>query len=185
VFYIGYGDKRYAGEWMSRLRKVDYVRYEFLGLNWDWLWQLNRDDLTWHFLGTQQEVCDYMHANADFGLIAYAGGMSDYYKYACPSKFGAYVTAGVPILVKSDCPYVASLVRKYGIGLPFHSFDQIPGLAKALSESQYEKMRNACLRLSDKLFNGYYFKRALAESLQVLGAPRTRLTRRLPNPPTH
>ena len=168
VFYIGNGHRRYAGRWMIRLRKVDYVRYEFLGLNWDWIGHLNRDDITWHSPYTQQELCDYMHANADFGIIAYSDGISDYSKYTCPSKFGAYVTAGVPILVKSDCPYVVSLVKKYGVGLPFHSFDQIPELTRALSESQYQKMRNACKRLSNRLSNGYYFKRALAESLQVL-----------------
>lgn len=172
VFYIGSGEKRYAGEWMRRLRKVDYVRYEFLGSNWEWIGELKRDDFTWRFLDTQQEVCDYMHANADFGIIAYAEGMSDYYKYTCPSKFGAYVTAGVPILVQADCPYVASLVERYGVGLPFHSFDEIPALTRALSEPHYEKMRNACQRLSDRLSSGYYFKRALAESLRVLGAPR-------------
>lgn len=168
VFYIGQGDKGYAGEWMIRLRKVDYVRYEFLGLNWDWIGQLKRDDLIWHGLYTQQELCDYMRANADLGIIAYADVMSEYSKCICPSKFGAYVTAGVPILVKADCPYVASLVKKYGIGLPFHSFDQIPAITKALSESHYEKMRKACQRLSDRLSNGYYFKHALAESLQLL-----------------
>lgn len=182
VFYIGNGDKHYAGEWMIRLRKVDYMRYEFLGLNWDWIRQLRRDDLTWHLLRTQQEVCDYMHANADFGIIAYADGMNDYYKYTCPSKFGAYVTAGVPILVKEDCPYVASLVKRYGIGLPFHSFDQIPTLAKTLSRFRYVKMRNACRRLSDKISNGYYFKRALAESLQVVGSPQDQLDTLLPKP---
>jgi hypothetical protein len=172
VFYIGNGDRHYDGEWMSRLKKVDYVRYEFLGLNWDWIEHLGRDDFTRHGLYTQQELCDYMHANADFGIIAYADRMSDYCKYACPSKFGAYVTAGVPILVKANCQYVASLVKRYGIGLPFHSVDQIPALTKALSESRYEKMRDACQCLSEKLSNGYYFKRALAESLQVLGSPQ-------------
>lgn len=168
LFYIGNGDKYYAGEWMIRLRQVDYVRYEFLGSNWERISDLKRDDFTSRFLTTQQEVCDYMHANADFGIITYADKQNSYSNYGCPSKFGAYVTAGVPILVSTDCAYITSLVEKYGIGLSFDSFQQIPELIKALSDSEYERMRESCQRLAEKLYTGYFFKRALAESLRKL-----------------
>lgn len=168
VFYIGNGDRRYAGDWMNQLMCDDNVRYHFLGQNWDWLSRIERSDITWRFLRTQQDVCDHMHANADFGIVAYADKMNDYFKYECSSKLTAYVTAGVPILVRANCSYNASLVEKYGIGLSFDSFEQIPELVEALSDSEYERMRESCQRLAKRLYTGYFFKRALAESLQRL-----------------
>ena len=168
VMIAGNGERRYAGEWINQLEHVDNIRYEFLGPNWDWLSKTGRSDVTYRFLKSRQNLCDYMHVNADFGIIAYSESMSRYFEYACPSKFGAYVAAGLPILVSSDCTYPAHLAKKHGIGLVFYSYKQLPEMIGRLSESEYDIMRDRCLRLADKICNGFYLKRAVSESLHKL-----------------
>ena len=168
VFYTGYWDKYYTGDWVSRLKPADNVAYHFVGSNWDWLSGEKRADFSWHSHMTQQELCDYLYSNADFGIIAYAERLSSYLDYACPSKFGAYVTAGVPILVSANCKYVASLVEKYSVGLSFDSVEQIPDILDHLSDTDYARLRERCQMLAKKLTQGYFFKRALGESLRKL-----------------
>jgi hypothetical protein len=168
LFYAGNGDRLYVGEWMNHLKRTDNVSYHFVGPNWDWLSGANRDDVTLHSQMAQQELCDYLHSNADFGIITYAEPFSSYAEYGCPSKFGAYVTAGVPILVNANCKYVASIVEKYDVGLSFDSFEQIPDILGRLSDSDYARLRERCQMLAEKLVHGYFLKRALAESLRKL-----------------
>jgi len=168
IFYASGWTKGYTGEWMKRLKKVNGLTWNFLGADWDWLSRENRQDFFWRLLNTNQKVCDYLASYADFGIITYSEGVNVYSNYGCGSKFGAYLTAGVPILVNENCKYVASLVRKYGLGLSFDSVERIPDLLMHLPDSDYVKFTRNCEQFAEKMRNGYFFKRALAEALRRL-----------------
>jgi len=169
IFYAGSWTEGYTGEWMSRLRRVDGLTWYFLGANWDWLSKENRHDFSWRSLNTNQKVCDYLASYADFGILTYSERMNAYLNYGCGSKFGAYVTAGVPILVDENCKYVASVVGKYGLGLSFDSVERIPDLLANLTDSDYVELTRHCQLFAEKMRNGYFFKHALAQALRKLG----------------
>lgn len=107
IVTAGNGERGYSGDWITHVGPSDNITYEFIGPNWDWLSGLRRSDITQKVFKSTQELSDYMHSQADFGIIAYSDNMSRYFQHSFPAKFGAYVTAGVPILVLSNCTYVA------------------------------------------------------------------------------
>lgn len=170
VIYAGEGERAYSGEWAKNLPQSDKVAYEFIGANWEWISETGRDDLSPKGAMSQRGLCDYVSKYAHFGIVAYSDKINEYSKYICPSKFSAYLAAGVPIIASSRCESVATLVKKYQIGISLNSFDQLPGLLRDLSLSDYEKMRKRCSRLARLVSNGFFFKRAITEATDRLGA---------------
>jgi hypothetical protein len=162
LVYAGNCDAYHIGSWVQHLPRTEKVHYEFFGPNWSS--NLSRRDIEYKgLLGTQDELADYISRNAHFGIIAAGPGTTKYYDYTSTSKFGSYMCAGVPIIVSSQCRYIASLVRKYEIGIVLDSFGDLPALVRDVSEMEYAGMRNHCLRLGAKIRTGHFFKRVPAE----------------------
>lgn len=172
IAYAGDWDRIRVGDWAKELPQTSTICYEFMGKNWGCVFALGRADIVYRgSINDDDSLLRYISANADFGIIEMPPLTKRYSNYGSTSKFGAYVAAGVPILVSSGCTYIASLVTKYGIGLVFNSLSDIPLLTQDLSASLYADMRKHCLELGRKLRTGYFFKRAIAESLHKLGLP--------------
>jgi len=168
IAYTGNWTKQYVGEWVRNLPKAENITYEFTGMNWGWISDLGRSDVVNKGFMSDEGLLCYISVNADFGIIEMPLVRKEYSNYGSTSKFGTYVAAGLPILVSSDCTYIASLVRKYGIGLLFNSLSEIPALIQNLSASEYGDMRRHCLELGQKLRTGYFFKQAVTTSLHKL-----------------
>jgi hypothetical protein len=164
----GNGAKVYSGEWAKRLPQSDTVSYEFIGVNWEWISEIGRHDLVHKGVMSQQELCNYISRYAHFGIVAYSDKVSKYSNYVIPSKFPAYVSAGLPVLVSSECEHLAFLANKYGIGFALDSFDDMPALLQNLTEFDYRNVRRRCLQLAEKLRSGYFFKRAIVGAMDKL-----------------
>jgi hypothetical protein len=165
---VGNGERVYSGEWASNLPQCSTISYEFLGVNWDWISQIGRHDLTYGGVMSPQELSDHISKHADFGIVAYSRKINSYSRYICPSKLATYLSTGLPILVHSECEYVAALVRKYEIGISLASFGDLPSMIRNLTERDYQNMRSNCAQLAEKITSGYYFKRAVKQALSKL-----------------
>ncbi len=159
LMYIGSGDKMYAGEWPMNLPRSENVGYEFIGSGWEWISELNRPDFVWKPSMEQQELCDYLAANADFGVVAYSDQINEYSKYICPSKFATYLSSGIPVIAASQCEYVAQLVTKYGIGLSLASFNDMSTRLGELTEPKDLDMRRRAAQLAEAVHAGYFYNR--------------------------
>ena len=164
----GNGNKTYAGEWAKELLYSPSVTYEFVGYGWEWLRQVNRQDIIYKGQFSQQQLSDYSASSSHFGIIAYSDELAEYLEYCCPSKFGAYLSAGVPVIVLSKNKYLTSLVRKYAVGFALDHLEEIPTVLEALSESEYNEMRRASLDLGNRIREGFFFKRAVIQSINKL-----------------
>lgn len=170
VVYSGNWHRSYVRDWVKDLPQTDNIHYEFTGQDWDWITRLNRKDLLpVGFFPDDERLLEYLSAKVGFGVVYYPDRRKGYANYTSTSKFGTYLVAGLPVLVQSDCAYMTSLVRKYGVGLAFDSLEEIPSLLAGLSQTQYEEMRERCTELGQKLRNGYFFKRAVDASFHKLG----------------
>jgi hypothetical protein len=169
IVYAGEWHESRVGKWPTELPRAENTHYEFSGKNWGWISSLNRDDLVYRGPENEHELCTYISTRADFGIIMTSSEGMKKYAVGNTSKFGLYLASGVPVLVTSECTHIASLVKKYDVGIVFNSLNEIPHLIRSLSTLEYNCLRKRCLRLGEAIRNGHFFKRAVRECLQRLG----------------
>jgi hypothetical protein len=167
IAYAGNLDRRHVGD-LNELPQAESLRYIFLGKDRNWILDADRPDIECRGLLTHAELAHYLFRNAHFGLIAVGDMGRRYYDFTCTSKFGAYMSAGLPALVSSKYTYVASLVMKYRVGLVFENLSQLPSLLDRLSESVYMKLSAHCVLLGEKMRCGHFFKRAVNTAISKL-----------------
>lgn len=115
-------------------------------------------------------------ADGDFGLvwdgnsIDYLDGpRGNYMRYNNPHKFSLYIRCGLPVIVWEQAA-MAPFVREYNIGFCISSLTDLDTLLPAITQEQYAEMKANTLKVSKKLADGYYFKKAFEECLTSLSA---------------
>ena len=151
--------------WIKDLPHSDNIVYEFFGKNGEWINGLNRKDIEYKGFLSPDKLSKYASTDCHFGIIVYDPAFIEYLKYVSTSKFSAYMVAGLPILYSSKYSYLSHLVNKYKVGLPISSFNEIPKIIDNLTEQEYNKIRNNCLKLGEKIRQGYFFKKAVSTAL--------------------
>jgi hypothetical protein len=168
IVYTGNCNSRRLGSWLEHLPLSSMLRYEFVGPYCNW--SSSRKDVTYRgVFDTIDLLAEYLANKCHFGIFAGSESYMDYYNYTSTSKLGAYLTAGLPVLVRSDYGYIASLVKKYGIGFVFDSLDDLPRLLERLTWMDYVDVRHRCLGFGRRMRNGEFFKRAISVALLRLG----------------
>lgn len=165
LVYPGGGIDQKSGKWIEILPYFKNIVYEFSGLNGEWINNLGRDNITYRRLIPKESFFDFL-SQKDFGIIYREFFDINYYQFTSTSKFSAYMIAGLPVLCHSKFSYISGLLNKYKVGFPFNSFNEIPRIVNKLTESEYNRVRNNCLKLGEKLQNGYFFKKAVGEALK-------------------
>jgi hypothetical protein len=90
---------------------------------------------------------------------------SDYEMINQPHKFSLYVACGIPVIVW-DQSHVATLVKKYGLGICVPNLESIPDAISKVTPSDYEAARNAAIEVADQLRRGHFLNTALDMALQ-------------------
>jgi hypothetical protein len=65
--------------------------------------------------------------------------------------------------------YISGLVEKYDVGVSFESVKDIPNILGHLSADRYLELRKNSQILGEKIREGFFLKRAITESLNILG----------------
>ena len=109
------------------------------------------------------------HISGSFGLVwngesihTLSGAMGDYYRYATPHKMSMYLMAGMPVIVHKDSA-AAKFVKENGIGILISSLTELEKIFSDVSDDQYAGMKNCVYKIREKLAEGYYLRRSLAE----------------------
>jgi len=170
IVYTGNASKEYVGLRMKDLPSSKNIEYEIFGNNGGWINDLGRQDVVYKGFLPSKEIIKYISTKAHFGTILYNKNFKsvNYYNFGSSSKFSAYLVAGLPLLIPSQYTYISSLVKKYKVGFSFGSFDEIPQIINTLTESKYNRIRNNCLKLGEKIKDGYFFKKAVKIALKKI-----------------
>ena len=88
------------------------------------------------------------------------GCLGEYMRINNPHKLSLYLVSGLPVLIWESAAE-AEFVKSNGLGLLIHSLWDIPHVLLELSAADYDVMRQNVLRMSEKLREGYYTKRAI------------------------
>lgn len=167
IVYTGNCDSQHLGSWVKELPYSPDFQFHFLGPGCNWV--SDRSDIIYKgLLGTTEDLARYLSAKAHFGMVASSDSYRKYYEYTSTSKFAAYIAAGVPVLVRADYEYLSSLVRKYGVGLVFGAYEELPSLIRKVTWSEYTVIRDKCLKLGLSLRSGRFFKTAVSHALEKL-----------------
>ena len=134
-------------------------------MNGKWIENLGMRNILYRGLIPKNQFFDFL-SQCHFGIIYKDYKRINYYEFTSTSKLSAYVVAGLPVLVPSSFSYITSLVKKYGIGYSFDSFDEIPDIVSNITEVEYDKVRDNCIKLGNRIKNGYFFKKAVNEILR-------------------
>lgn len=112
--------------------------------------------------------------DGDFGLVwdgdsldGCCGDFGSYLKYNTPHKASFYLRAGLPLIVWTHSA-IAPLVEQEGVGLVVSSLRQIPDRLQKINRKEYETMQSKVKLISERIGDGYYLKRALADALKTL-----------------
>ena len=169
IVYAGNLEKRFMYSSASALPPAKGINYKFFGLDGDWINALERQDMEYCGALQPEELLSHISTNAHFGLIGRDLNnthQTHYHNLGTTSKFSAYMVAGLPILAPSSYSYISYLTKKYKIGYSFDLLQELPEIVSEVNSDEYGKIRENCLKLGDKIKEGYFFKRAINIALK-------------------
>lgn len=91
-----------------------------------------------------------------------AGKFSRYMKYGNPHKTSLYLALGIPVIISKDIG-AAAYVEKEHAGILIDSLYEIPERLNRMSASEYQLLRQNCLKVSDRLRSGYHLRRVIGQ----------------------
>lgn len=107
-------------------------------------------------------------SSADFGLLYYGSRISSYLMFGTSMKFSTYIVSGLPVITTLDSIYPSAVVKSFNVGWVLPSIDQLGEFIEGLDEEEYNNVRRNVIILSHKIRRGYFFKKALRESLKKI-----------------
>jgi len=152
-------------QWIKNLPDSKNIIFEFYGKNGQWISKLNQNNIKYKGVFSPDKLPKYISENSHFGLINYKSKVYKYLEYGSTSKFSAFMVAALPVLCPSKITYLSELIDKYQVGLTFDSLEEIPALINSLTNSKYEILRNNCIKLGEKIKDGFFFKNAVNNAL--------------------
>lgn len=98
--------------------------------------------------------------DACFGLVwdgesteSGEGPLGEYTRINNPHKMSLYLAAGIPVIVWSEAA-VAELVQKYNLGIIVERIDNLEEVIMAVSDEQYQKMKNNVMQYRETVLKG-------------------------------
>ncbi|MEE8670875.1 MAG: sugar transferase [Heyndrickxia coagulans] len=134
---------------------------EYKSDNIKYMGSFSPEDLPSHLIGNYGLVWDGDTTNAC------SGSYGNYMKYNNPHKTSLYLSCGIPVIIWKEAA-LASFIEKYNAGLTIKSLDDLDEVLKKVTNEQYEAMRNNAIKLSNKIRNGFFIKRAINEAQKLL-----------------
>lgn len=117
------------------------------------------------FVGWQDDslLINFLRRSGGFGLLW--GDKDDWVKYMrlnCSYKLSTYLAAGIPVIVRSDTPEVEKIRDKH-LGIIADDLDTAVNRVAAMTDDEYNQMRDAIADFSPLIRDGYFTKHLLAD----------------------
>ena len=115
-------------------------------------------------------------ADADFGLVWDGSSLDEcdgewgrYLLVNNPHKTSFYLRAGIPVIVWSESA-MAPFILKQKLGIAIHSIRQLKEILPKMPEQEYALLKANAMKMSAKLGDGYFTRRAFEEALRLQAA---------------
>lgn len=131
-------------------------------------WGTNRN-IAFHGWQDDSVLLNTLRVIGGFGLLW--GDKEDWVKYMrlnASYKLSTYLAAGLPVIIPSTTPEVATIKGKH-LGLVCDNLGETIERVKTMSDQEYNQMRDAVANFSPLIRDGYFTKHLLADAVyQVL-----------------
>lgn len=113
-------------------------------------------------------------SNCHFGLVwdgesidECTGKTGNYLKYNSPYKLSSYIAAGLPVIVWNQMA-MSDFVRSNQIGISVESIKEAADIISAMSEEEYQLMRDNVTKIQSLIQSGYYYRQAVTSAINHL-----------------
>lgn len=110
-------------------------------------------------------------AQGDFGLVwdglsisTCTGDFGKYLQYNNPHKTSLYIRCELPVIIWNRAA-LADFVRNNNIGICIESLEELEGILNSFTPNDYMTMKKNVERISRKLRQGYYFRKAISSAI--------------------
>lgn len=117
--------------------------------------------------------------NGGFGLVwdgpqsvTCSGPFGEYLRLNNPHKTSLYLASGLPVIIW-DQAALAPFIVKNGAGIAVASLYDVRARIDALSDDEYEGMKDSARRLGDELRRGLHTRSAVDTALELVGVVLT------------
>ncbi len=159
---------KYIGE----LDKIKNVEINLYGPNFNEKLNANKN-IYYKGVLSPDEVPNVL--TGGFGLVwdgdGIKGGMGKagkYIRYNNPHKLSLYLSSGVPVIIWREAAE-AEFVLKNNLGILVDSLMELSDIIPNMSEIEYMQMKNNVKDISQKLVSGYFGKKAIRQSEELIG----------------
>ena len=128
-----------------------------------------------HYLGSFEPDRLPEVMQGSFGLVwdgetteTCSGTYGGYLRINDPHKASLYLASGLPVIIWKEAALADYMIRN-GCGIAVDSIEEIPEIVKNMTSEEYEAIRANTLKISKRLREGRYTKRALGKLLEREG----------------
>jgi hypothetical protein len=93
--------------------------------------------------------------------------IGQYQRLNCPHKTSLYLAAGLPVIIWKEAA-MAKFIEENNLGFTVGSLREINSKIESLTEKEYSEMLENTLKYSEKLREGYFFRRAICNLMDII-----------------
>lgn len=157
-------------EYIYHLNEISDVTFNLFGANYSDYNNYNNINYFGTFL--PEELIKNLQGR--YGLVwdgdsldTCSGLTGEYLKVNNPHKLSLYLAVGLPVIIWSEAAE-AEFVRKNNVGLTISSLYELPVKLAAISESDYEIMKNNAMAVGKHLRKGEYMMKAIKKAEKII-----------------
>ncbi|MCD5257400.1 sugar transferase [Pediococcus pentosaceus] len=95
------------------------------------------------------------------------GIFGEYTRYNNPHKVSLYLSCGLPVIVWKEAA-ISSFIEKNELGITVSSLDELSSVFDRLTGDEYLKIRENTTRISSKIRQGYFIKKAVKLAINTI-----------------
>lgn len=113
---------------------------------------------------SNEELVLRLHEQGGFGILWEPEGRYLYMTMNTSMKFGAYMSAGLPVLIQQGVAQ-QELVERYHLGKVVRSLNDAVNAVKSISDAEYQEMAKNVNQVGKLTRTGYFTKQALLNAI--------------------
>lgn len=143
--------------------KYDTVELKVTATEEDWAQGKNVSFLGW--FNDDTLLVNALRCSGGFGLLwSEDPYFREYMKLNACYKLGAYLAAGIPVIVRSEIPEKDTIIRK-NLGLVVDSLDEAVEKVSAMTQEEYDRMVDDVAVFSNLVRDSYFAKKVLTDAV--------------------
>lgn len=158
-------------KYLSKIKDVKNINFNLYGKGYER--EENESNINYMGAFLPEELLNNLEGS--FGLVwdgeeieTCSGTFGEYLKYNNPHKTSLYLAAGIPVIVWEKAA-ISKFVLENKVGITISKIEEINEKINKMSNEEYEELMNNAKKVSTKLNEGYYLKKALINIVTKCG----------------